>query len=109
MPRNNKFVVTGILAVISLLSVASMWDNNIVLFVMLLSTSVLMLSVEKSKQEVETFIFSAVFGASAECIAIIFGAWTYSNPDLFNIPIWLPFLWGIAAVFMVRVYKYFSK
>ena len=68
-----------------------------------------MLSMNKSKQEIKTFVFCAFFGAMAEAFAIIFGAWTYGNPNFIGIPIWLIILWGIASVFMVRVYLRFKN
>jgi hypothetical protein len=44
------------------------------------------------------FYFTAfVIGSVAESIAIYFGAWKYSKP-FYLIPIWLPLLWGIAAL-----------
>jgi len=35
--------------------------------------------------------------------AIYFGAWSYANPTMLGIPLWLPLAWGIAAVFVKRV------
>jgi hypothetical protein len=37
-----------------------------------------------------------------ESVAVYFGAWDYSKP-LYLIPIWLPFLWGITALFMKNI------
>jgi hypothetical protein len=49
------------------------------------------------------FYFVAfVLGPLGELIAICFGAWSYAEPFYF-IPIWLPFIWGIAALFMKKL------
>jgi hypothetical protein len=49
------------------------------------------------------FYFVAfVLGPLGEIFAVHGGAWTYSKP-LFLIPIWLPFLWGIAALVFKKV------
>jgi len=109
MSRNKNFVITCIFATISLLSVALIWNHNSILFAILIFSAILMLLIEKSKNEVKTFIFCSISGAAAECVAISFGAWTYKNPNFFTIPIWLPLLWGISSIFIIRVYKYFSK
>jgi len=109
MSGKNKYRLTNIFAVISLASVAAMWGSSLMVFAVLLVMAVLMLSIERSKEEVKTFLLCSVCGSIAEYIAISLGAWTYKNPDIFNIPIWLPLLWGIASVFIVRVYNNFSK
>lgn len=106
MSKNHNFIVTSILAVVSLLMVAFIWENNLILFVALFISALLMLLIERSKQEVKVFIYCSVLGAISECIAVMFGAWTYENPNLFNIPIWLPLLWGIASTYIIRVYKF---
>jgi len=49
------------------------------------------------------FIFCGIAGAIAEIIGIYFGAWSYSKPFFYGIPIWLPFLWGIAALFLIKL------
>ncbi len=106
--RIHQFL-TGLIAVASLTSVALLWKYNLILVITLIVLATLMLLMNKSKQELLTFIFCAFFGAIAEIFAVIFGAWEYTNPNLFNIPIWLIVLWGIASVFMVRVYNGFKK
>ncbi|MEM5844080.1 MAG: hypothetical protein QXX07_01610 [Candidatus Aenigmatarchaeota archaeon] len=64
-----------------------------------------MILIEKNKKDIYFFIFSGVFGASAEAFAIFFGAWKYSLPEILGlIPLWLPILWGIAGIFLKRVW-----
>lgn len=62
-----------------------------------------MLSVNKSKIELIIFIRCGFLGAIAEGIAVYYGVWEYSNDSFFGIPIWLPILWAIAAVFILRM------
>lgn len=66
-----------------------------------------MLLMNRSKKEFKTFIFCAFSGAIAEILAIIFGAWTYGNPNIVGIPIWLAVLRGITSIFIIRVYLFF--
>ncbi len=106
MSRNNNLIITNIFAVATLLVVVLAWKYNFIVSVALLTVATAMLSLERSKQEVKAFVYCAISGALCEYIAISFGAWTYANPNLFDIPIWLPLLWGIATVYSVRIYKY---
>lgn len=103
--KNNSFLFTNIISTTSLVMVAFIWKYNLVLLILLSALSILMLLVEKSKQEVKTFAFCAIFGAVSEYFATSHGAWTYSNPNLLSIPIWLPLVWGLSSIYIIRVYK----
>jgi len=109
MKRITNQIFTGIVAIASLVSVALLWKQNFILLIVLTILAALMLLMNKSKKEFKTFIFCAFFGAIAEAFAIIFGAWTYGNPNIIGIPIWLVILWGIASIFIVRVYLFFKN
>jgi hypothetical protein len=43
-----------------------------------------------------------VLGPVGEMMAVHFGAWAYAKP-VFLVPVWLPLLWGIAALFVKRL------
>ena len=47
-----------------------------------------------------------VLGPLGEAMAVYFGAWRYAKPQ-FLIPIWLPFLCGIAALLVKRLCESF--
>ena len=47
----------------------------------------------------------AVGGPIAEAVAIHFGAWWYTTPQLIGFPVWLPPLWGLAAVGIVVIFE----
>ncbi len=102
---SHRHIYTLIMAVLSLLAVCLLWPYNWMLFLVLMVLAVVMLWLEKQKKEVKLFVFCGLTGAVAEIIAIVAGAWTYANADLYNIPVWLPVLWGIAAVYMSRAYR----
>ncbi len=105
--KQVSLLLTVLIAIFSILSIVFLWKQNLLLLTVLIFSAVLMLLIKKSKAELKTFIFCGVSGAIAESVAIRFGAWTYHNPDVIGIPIWLPVLWGIASVFIVRIYMFF--
>ena len=55
-----------------------------------------------SKSDLVFYFVGFALGPVGEFVAVYFGAWKYSKP-LYLIPIWLPFLWGIAALFMKKL------
>lgn len=62
-----------------------------------------MLSINKSKVELSVFVRCGFLGAIAEGIAVYSGAWKYSNDSFLGVPIWLPVLWAISSVFILRM------
>jgi hypothetical protein len=99
----KSFLYSIVLALVSLHSVALFWQNSLMLTGILIFLSLLMFLVWRSKEDVILYIVASVSGAVAESTAIAFGAWSYAIPDISGIPYWLPFLWGIAAVFIKRI------
>ncbi|MBU0646896.1 hypothetical protein KKC67_02785 [Patescibacteria group bacterium] len=87
MNRRINQIFTGLIAISTLVSVALLWKFNFILTVVLVVLAILMLLMNKSKQEIKTFIICAFFGAMAEAFAISFCVWTYGNPSFIGIPI----------------------
>jgi hypothetical protein len=55
-----------------------------------------------TRSDLVFFFLSLVLGPLAEGVAIAAGAWAYTRP-LWLIPVWLPLLWGIAALTLRRI------
>lgn len=110
MKKRSELILTWMVGAASLISVALLWRHNLILLLTLLFLAALMLLIKRSKRELKTFIFCGFLGGAAEVLAIFFGTWTYANPNLFNIiPAWLFILWGIASIFVIRIFLSFKK
>ncbi len=103
-----KQVLHYTLSILSLAAVCLLWKYNVILTIVLLLLSFTLLILQKSKTELFMFLACSFYGAIAEVIAIYFGAWNYSLPNFGGIPIWLPILWGIAAIFMKRLHDHIA-
>jgi len=58
----------------------------------------------------KVYVFGVFFGGLSESFAILVGgAWTYPLPDFLGIPMWLPLLWGVAALFSTQVARFFRR
>ena len=99
----RAFLYSLALAVLAIVVVSAFWDRPLLLTGLMIGVSVLMLSVWRTKQDVLLYIMCGIAGAAAEAVAIAFGAWTYAFPNFVGIPYWLPFLWGVAALFVKRI------
>ncbi len=99
----KAFIYSCVFAAISLLSVSYYWSEPVLLTVFLIMLSSLMLLVWRSKEDLVLYVTCGTLGAMAESFAIGFGTWFYAFPNFKNIPYWLPFLWGMAALFIKRI------
>jgi len=79
-----------------------LWRWPIMLSLAYLAISALMLSRWHTQGDLLFYFAAFVLGPCGEIVAVYFGAWTYAKP-LYLIPVWLPFLWGIAALFMKKL------
>lgn len=98
-----KNILVDILAVICLLIVSLFYENIMLLTMLLAVLSFLMLLILRDKYLVVTYFACSIMGAMAEIIAIYSGAWEYNLSSFLGIPLWLPLLWGIAALFMINL------
>ena len=99
----NK-IINYFLCIFSLVLVIKFYNNELLLFILLFILSIILLLLKKSKIELTLFIISGIFGPLAEIVSISSGAWTYSKISLLIVPLWLFPLWGIAAIFIKRLY-----
>lgn len=98
----RKHIHNGLFAVVTFVLTAFLWEYPLLL------ASILALSgafVAFKKRLIPFWIAHGVLGALAETIAIAFGAWQYTSPDIIGIPLWLPFLWGNASLYIIVSYK----
>ena len=78
-----------------------LWTEPYLLALVYLITSLFMFLKWHTKNDIFYYFSAFLLGPVGEVVAIYFGAWEYSKP-LFLIPIWLPPLWGIASLFMIK-------
>jgi hypothetical protein len=76
-----------------------LWNKPVVLTIFYTALSIVALTRWHTKSDLLFYFVTFVLGPTGESIAVYLGAWKYPKP-LFLIPLWLPFLWGICALFM---------
>jgi hypothetical protein len=98
-------VVDALLAALSLLFVSFHWSSpSLLTLALLVIAATMILSGTRRAHDTLFFILAGIWGALSEAVAVNFGgAWHYSSPFQFGIPLWLPILWGIAGIFLIRL------
>jgi uncharacterized membrane protein YoaT (DUF817 family) len=104
MDKNTKTIPLSLFIIfLSLLSVTFLWKHNLFLTAILIVLSALLLLILQNKKNIKLYLIFAILGVITEALMVSRNAWVYPHPDIFKIPIWLPFLWGIVALFIRQI------
>lgn len=97
--------MTTLLALGSLATVLLFWQEGLLALLLLVAIAVVDLTRRPEPGRFTVYLVAMVFGPLTETLAIERGAWAYTEPDILGIPIWLPFLWGNAGLFLTNVQR----
>ena len=100
MPDRIRALISAVLAFSTLLVTAALWRHPAALIVLVLAVGLGIFFLRPTRASVVVYAVGFVFGPTAEVLGIHAGAWTYSSSDFLGIPVWLPFVWGNAALFI---------
>jgi len=106
--KNSKQLGTELVmafAAFSLLvaSVALLWRDNLLLFVVMLAECLIALALWHDRLDLSFFLIIAVLGSLAEAAFVHFGVWYYANPTLLGIPLWFPLAFGTTGLIGSRL------
>ena len=110
MEQNKKDILIGF-AVLAL-EIALFyyfWKNNIVLTFLFLAISAVVLSKFTGKEEKVLYITCFILGPVFDLTLVPRGVWTYGNPTVYGVPLWLPFSYGIVTVMIVKIGRAIAK
>jgi hypothetical protein len=104
MRISKTFIIFSLLSLLALISVSLLWRNPFFLTSILIIIGIVMIAIGKSRTEdIYLYVTVSFLGALSEALGVYFVAWTYSLPEIIGIPIWLPFLWGVAGLVIKRI------
>ena len=94
---------TTLVAAIALALTCTLYPYPYLLMALLAALSAVFLFLHKKTAYWYVFGIAAVAGPVAEAIAIHFGVWSYAFPKFVGVPVWLPMVWGLTGVIVVRI------
>ena len=100
MPDSRRALLNATLGLATLLLTSVLWRYPVALTSLQIATGVAIYSLRPSRTSACVYAVGFVFGPLAEGLAIQTGAWEYASPSVLGIPLWLPFVWGNAALFI---------
>ncbi len=92
--------------VVCVVPAALMWRQPLALALVYVVVSIGLLWWRHSRSDLAYYLVPFVMGPAGELVAVRGGAWAYA--DTGAVPIWLPFAWGIAGLFMKNVSEVLS-
>jgi uncharacterized membrane protein YoaT (DUF817 family) len=98
----KNLIFNCVFIIFNLLFIVFFYKNIILTTILLVLLTVLFLFYYKSKILIPIFCFASL-GAILEMFAVYSGAWSYSFPDIFNVPVWLFVIWGNVGLLIYRV------
>ena len=106
MSSQLKILLHTLLAVLTLLVSAVFWHEARIVVPLLAAISIAMLLVERTKSIFALYLTIFILGPLAESAFIARGAWSYAAPHVLGFSIWLPLLWGNAAIYIAGLKNY---
>ena len=110
MDNHKKDMLIGFLIyVLNILVLYYLWQNNAALTVIFIVMSAFVLLKWVNKEERIVYFASFILGPILDIILIPRGVWSWGNPSLFGIPLWLPLSYGILTVTSIKIGKSIAK
>lgn len=87
---------------LSLALIVLFWQNNLLLFAILLSLYAIRSCFWHRVGNHQIFIVGGLLVSAVELLLVAAGVYQFAYPSLLNIPIWIPLAWGIGSVAVFR-------
>ena len=105
----HKFLISAIALVCVVYVIGNFYENNLlVAIVLLIPSMILVLRPHRRKHDMIAFFFAAIVGPLMEMLLIKKGVWSYANPTYGGAPLWLPLLWGLSVMFLIKVSRWIA-
>jgi hypothetical protein len=102
---NRKLFVSMSLLLLSLLGELLLWNHVAIFSILLMFLAYAKHKMYPIKKELLWYVLICVGGAIVEFILVNFGhGWSYTSPDFFGIPIWIPIFWGLVGTTVIVIY-----
>ena len=105
----HKFLISIIALACVVYVIGNFYTNNLLVAIVLLIPSIYLVTrPHRRKHDTIAFFFAAIVGPVMEMLLIRKGVWTYANPTIGGAPLWLPLLWGLSVMFLIKVSRWIA-
>ena len=120
--KQQKDIKRGILEMIGslfihfllILTIVLLWHKPVAVTLILITLFIVQKNIwEKHPYDNYIFAMALIFATVMEWVSVYYGSWTYPNPLLLNIPLYIPFAYGLGSFNVFKIYisiqRLFSK
>ncbi len=107
--ETKRFIYSGILAILTLAVLIFFSPKIILVIPLMILVSFLMCIVNPTRTYLIVFAVSFVLGTASEMVAIHYGLWSYRDVFFKGVPVYLPFVWGNAGLYILSVYNFVKQ
>jgi hypothetical protein len=101
----SALVCAGVAVVLT----ALLWQQPLVTTGLLVVVAAGMFAVEGIHPAWKVYLAGFCIGPLSEMLCIYTGAWAYAQTPVYSVvPLWLPFLWGVASLLLYRLSMWFG-
>lgn len=109
MNLKREIILEVIFVILGVVAILLFFRNNILMTGIFIFLVLILLKIWNKKRDFYFYISGAVIGSLLEILAVKVGVWQYANPTFLDIPLWLPFGWGLSGVLINRIGHTLSK
>lgn len=102
---NRKLLASSSILLLAFLCILVLLNNKEILSILLIFLAFVKHRLYPIKKEFLWYVLITFGGLAVEVILVNIGhGWSYTKPDLFGIPIWIPFFWGLIGTTTIVLY-----
>ena len=105
----KELLLEAVVFALAVTLITTLDKRVIVLTILLILLSVVANRLWHQKHDIIFYCTGAILGPIVEIICTANGVWRYEHPTFLNVPLWVPFAWGIMAVMVTRIAEPFVK
>ncbi|MFA6466956.1 MAG: hypothetical protein WCV71_03785 [Patescibacteria group bacterium] len=103
MKKIKELLLAIILFAVCVVAITYLYNNNTWLTIVFVIITALIFLKWHEKEDLSYYFTAFILGPIGESLTIHQGAWYYSNPTFFGLPLWAPMAWGAAVTIIRRI------
>ena len=115
-PRKNVkrglFEVIGgfFIHLLLILTIVMLWHKPIIAALILIGLFLIQKAIwEKHPYDNYIFVMTLIFATIVEWVSVYYGSWTYPNPAILNVALYIPFAYSLASVNVFKIFLGYQK
>jgi len=98
-----KWPIVTLCTALTFVVVLAFRENTAYTLVAVALLGVVMLAASWSWEHFVVYVVLFLIGIGMEILMVHVGVWSYLRPSYFGVPLWIPFIWSNAGLFVIEL------